>query len=250
MQHFSSNGVDIAYADIGEGKPILLIHGFGSNHAVNWQSTNWFHTLTEAGRRVIAMDVRGHGASAKLYTPGGYSPALMAEDAANLLDRLGIQRSDVMGYSMGGRIAATLAIFHPEKVKALIIGGMGMNLVEGIGGEEEIVAALEAPTLEDAVGETGRAYRKFAEQTRSDRHALAACIIGQRERVPADRLRTIRAPTLIAVGTRDKVAGSALRLAELIPGAEVLEIPNRDHMLATGDKTYKTGVLDFLDRHA
>ena len=250
MHHFSSNGVDIAYTDIGEGKPILLIHGFGSNHAVNWQSTNWFHTLTAAGRRVIAMDVRGHGASAKLYTADAYTPALMAEDAANLLDHLAIARADVMGYSMGGRIAATLAIAHPEKVRTLVIGGMGMSLVEGIGGEEEIVEALEAPTLDEAVGDTGRAYRKFAEQTRSDRRALAACIIGQRERVPADRLVTIRAPTLIAVGSKDKVAGSAHRLAELIPGAEVLEIPNRDHMLATGDKAYKAGVLDFLDRNA
>ena len=86
-----------------------------------------------------------------------------------------------MGYSMGGRIGAFLAIEHPAKVHSLIIGGMGFAMVEGIGGEEEIVAALEAPSLEDAVGETGRAYRKFAEQTRSDRRALAACILGQRE---------------------------------------------------------------------
>jgi pimeloyl-ACP methyl ester carboxylesterase len=249
MQHFSSDGVDIAYADIDEGQPILLIHGFGSNYAVNWQATNWIHTLTNAGRRVIAMDVRGHGASAKLYTTDAYSPALMAADAANLLNHLGIGRADVMGYSMGGRIAATLAILHPERVKTLIIGGMGINMVEGIGGEDEIVAALEAPTLEEAVGETGRGYRKFAEQTRSDRRALAACIIGQRQSIAADQLARIHAPTLIAVGSKDKVAGSAERLAELIPAAQALQIPNRDHMLATGDRTYKAGVLDFLARH-
>jgi len=250
VQHFSSNGVDIAYTDLGAGPPILLIHGFGSNYAVNWQSTSWFDTLTAAGRRIIAMDVRGHGKSAKLYEPAAYRPALMAEDAANLLDHLRIERADVMGYSMGGRIAAVLTIEHPAKVKTLIIGGMGMGIVEGIGGAEEIVAALEAPTLEQAVGETGRTYRKFADQTRSDRRALAACIVGQRETVPADRLRAIRAPTLVAVGTRDKVAGSAHELARLIPGAEVLDIPNRDHMLATGDKVYKAGVLDFLMRHS
>jgi len=249
MQHFSSGGVDIAYTEIGEGQPILLIHGFGSNYAVNWQATNWIHTLTNAGRRVIAMDVRGHGASAKLYTTDAYTPALMAEDAANLLDHLGIQSADVMGYSMGGRIAATLAILHPQKVKTLVIGGMGINMVEGIGGEDEIIAALEAPTVEEATSEAGRGYRKFAEQTRSDRRALAACIIGQRQSVPAEQLRKIRAPTLIAVGSKDKVAGSAVRLAELIPGAEALEIPNRDHMLATGDRTYKAGVIDFLARH-
>jgi pimeloyl-ACP methyl ester carboxylesterase len=174
----------------------------------------------------------------------------MAEDAANLLDHLRIARADVMGYSMGGRIAAVLAIAHPEKVRALIIGGMGMGMVEGIGGEEDIVAALEAPTLKDAVGDTGRAYRKFADQTQSDRRALAACIIGQRERVPVEQIRTIRMPVLVAVGTQDKVAGSAHDLARLIPGAELLDIPDRDHMLATGDRVYKAGVLDFLKRHS
>lgn len=249
MHHFSSNGVDIAYADIGEGPPILLIHGYGSNHAVNWQSTSWFATLTDAGRRVIAMDVRGHGESAKFYEPAAYRPSAMAEDAANLLDHLDIAEADVMGYSMGGRIGAFLAIEHPAKVHSLIIGGMGFALVEGIGGEEEIVAALDAPSLDDAIGEIGRAYRKFAEQTRSDRRALAACILGQRETISPQRLCMIRAPTLVAVGEKDKVAGSAAALAELIPGAEVLAIPNRDHLLATGDRVFKAGVLDFLRRN-
>jgi pimeloyl-ACP methyl ester carboxylesterase len=248
MNHFSSDGVDIAYADSGSGPPILLIHGFGSNHAVNWDSTGWTYTLTDAGRRVIAMDVRGHGESAKLYDAAAYRPLLMAEDAANLLNHLDIPEADVMGYSMGGRVAALLAIEHPERVHALIIGGMGSALVEGIGGEEEIVAALLAPTLEEAVGDVGRAYRKFAEQTRSDRRALAACIVGQRETIPPDRLATIRAPTLVAVGEKDKVAGSAEGLARLIPNAEVLIIPNRDHMLATGDKAFKAAALDFLGR--
>ena len=249
MPHFSSDGIDIAYRDTGAGEPILLIHGFGSNYAVNWESTNWLHTLTTAGRRVIAMDVRGHGSSAKLYDSAAYRPAVMAEDAARLLDHLGIARTDVMGYSMGARIAVHLALAHPAKVKTLIIGGMGANLVHGIGGEEEIVAALEAPSVEEAVGDVGRAYRKFAEQTRSDRHALAAAIIGQREVIPAERLKGLRLPVLIAVGAKDKVAGSPEALAALIPGAEVFVIPNRDHMLATGDKTYKAAVLDFLGRH-
>lgn len=248
MQHFSSKGTDIAYADDGDGPPILLIHGFGSNHAVNWEATGWTYTLLQAGRRVIAMDVRGHGASAKLYDAAAYAPGLMAEDAANLLGHLGVREADVMGYSMGGRIAATLAIAHPDLVHALVIGGMGQAMVDGIGGEEEIVAALEAPTLDDAVGDAGRGYRKFAEQTRSDRAALAACIIGQRVAIPAEQLATIRAATLVAVGEKDGVAGSAEGLARLIPDSEVLIIPKRDHMLATGDKVFKQGVLDFLHR--
>ncbi len=249
MNHFSSNGVDIAYTDSGSGPPVLLIHGFGSNHAVNWDATGWTFTLTDARRRVIAMDVRGHGESGKLYESSAYRPALMAGDAANLLTHLAIPAVDVIGYSMGGRIAARLAIDHPALVHSLVIGGMGLALVDGIGGEQEIVAALEAPTLEDAVGETGRAYRKFAEQTRSDRRALAACIMGQRETIPAGQLALIGAPTLIAVGEKDAVAGSAEGLAALIPNAEAFVIPKRDHMLATGDKAFKAAVLAFLDRH-
>lgn len=249
MPRFSSDGVDIAFADTGGGPPILLIHGFGSNRAVNWEATGWVYTLTEARRRVIAMDVRGHGESGKLYEADAYRPSLMAEDAARLLAHLEVPEADVMGYSMGGRIAATLAIDHPAVVHSLVIGGMGSALVEGIGGEEEIVAALEAPSLDDVTGDVGRGYRKFAEQTQSDRRALAACIIGQRETIPAGRLATIRAPTLVAVGEKDGVAGSAEGLAALIPGAEAFVIPRRDHMLSTGDKAFKARVLEFLAEH-
>ena len=216
MDHFSSNGVDIAYTEVGEGPPILLIHGFGSNHAVNWQSTSWFDTLTKARRHIIAMDVRGHGASEKLYRSEDYRPTLMATDAANLLDHLGIKSADVMGYSMGGRIAAVLAIEHPEKVKTLIIGGMGMGIVEGIGGEEEIVAALEAPTVEQAAGQTGIAYRKFAEQTSSDRRALAACIVGQRLFRPTNCGRSVPQPLLLW-GPKTKLPAPPIASRHLSP---------------------------------
>ncbi len=110
MQFFDSDGVRIAYIDFapasGAGDPVLLVHGFASNHAVNWVNTMWVKTLTRAGYRVIALDNRGHGQSEKLYEPAAYTPAVMAEDARRLLDHLGIERADVMGYSMGARIAA------------------------------------------------------------------------------------------------------------------------------------------------
>jgi pimeloyl-ACP methyl ester carboxylesterase len=248
LPHFLSDGIDIAYLDEGTGEPILLIHGFGSNKAVNWTSTGWVDLLKKDGRRVIALDNRGHGESEKLYRPADYHPRLMAADAANLLDHLGIQRADVMGYSMGGRIAAFLAIGQPRKVRSLILGGIAFALVEGIGREDEIIHALKAESIDDAQGDAGRAYRKFAEQTRSDRQALAACMEAQRVSLTPDDLSRIGVPALIAVGTKDRVAGSAEKLARLIPDAEVLEIPNRDHMLATGDRAFKQGVIAFLDR--
>ena len=249
-EHFSSDGVDIAFLDQGEGEPILLIHGFASNIVVNWGATGWIDTLKRAGRRVIAMDVRGHGQSARPHDPEAYRVERLAGDAANLIDHLGLGRADVMGYSMGGRIAAFLAIDNPGKVRSLIIGGLGMALIDGMGGEDEIVAALEAPSLDDVKADPGRAYRKFAQQTGSDLKALAACMRVARENLAPEQLAMIDVPVLIAVGENDKVAGSPEELATFIPNSEVLVIPRRDHMLATADRTFIAAVLDFLRRRS
>jgi pimeloyl-ACP methyl ester carboxylesterase len=248
VQHFSSNGVDIAFNVYGEGEPILLIHGFASSVAVNWRSTSWIDTLTADHRQVIGFDVRGHGASTKLTDPAAYRLALLAGDAVNLLDHLGLGRVDVMGYSMGSRIAATLAIAQPKRVRSLVIGGMGSHLVDGLMSVDAISAALEArpgTVIDDPVA---AGYRTFAERTRSDLAALAACMRGQRETIPAEQLRQITVPVLIAVGTKDERVGSAAELAALIPNSEILDIVGRDHMLATGDRQFKAGVLDFLHR--
>ena len=121
MQSFDSDGVRIAFIDVeasrGPGDPVLLIHGFASSHAVNWVNTLWVKTLTGAGYRVIAFDNRGHGRSDKLYDPAAYHSSIMAEDGRRLLDHLGLERADVMGYSMGGRITAHLALQHPDRVR-------------------------------------------------------------------------------------------------------------------------------------
>lgn len=245
---FQSEGLDIAYIDEGAGEPILLIHGFASNMTVNWRSTGWIDTLKRDGRRVVAFDNRGHGASAKLYDPESYRPGLMARDAANLIDCLGIARADVMGYSMGARIAAFLALDQPDRVRSAVFGGMGMAMVEGMGSEEQIASALEAPSLDALAGNAYRIYREFAEQTGADLKALAACIRGSRETVGPERLAQLAVPVLVAVGTRDAVAGSGDGLARLIPTAQALDIPGREHLPATGDKVFKAGVLEFLAR--
>ena len=115
---------------------------------------------------------------------------------------------------------------------------------------ENIADALEAPSLAAVPDETGRLFRSFAEQTKSDLPALAACIRGSRQTLSREQIAGLRVPALVAVGTQDDVAGSAHELAALMPGARALDIPNRDHMLAVGDKAFKTGVLDFLNQRA
>jgi pimeloyl-ACP methyl ester carboxylesterase len=248
MPSFSHDGVEIAFLDQGEGEPIVLVHGFASNKDVNWVAPGWVATLTGAGRRAIALDNRGHGASAKLYDPAAYHSRLMAEDVRALLDHLGLPCADVMGYSMGARITAYLALAHPDRVRSAVLGGLGSQLVDGIGLPETLAEGLEAPSLAAVSDPTARTFRSFAEQTKSDLRALAACLRGSRQTLSRAEVERIAVPLLVAVGSKDTIAGSPQELAALIPGAQALTIPNRDHMLAVGDKVFKAGVLDFLAR--
>ncbi len=246
LQTFSSDGVDIAYIDEGAGDPVLLIHGFASNVRVNWVEPGWVRLLTGAGYRVIAYDNRGHGESAKLYRLEDYGAPLMAEDARRLLDHLGLARADVMGYSMGARITAFLALAHPERVRSAVFGGLGINMVRGVAGTGPVAKALEADSIDDVTNPTARTFRAFAEQTKSDLKALAACIRSARAPITAEDVGRLACPVLVAVGTEDVVGGAAADLAALIPGAKVLDITGRDHMKAVGDRAYKEGVLAFL----
>jgi pimeloyl-ACP methyl ester carboxylesterase len=246
MTYFDSDGVRIAYEEAGKGPPVLLIHGFASNARVNWRDTGWFATLTGAGRRVVALDNRGHGESEKLYDPALYSAAIMAEDARRLLDHLGIARTDIVGYSMGARITAFLAINYPDQVRRAVLAGLAENLLKGFNQNEAIAAGLEAPSLTDVTDPGPRSFRAFAEKTKSDLKALAACMRSERTKIDRDMLRTITVPVLVVAGDKDDVAGSVAPLVEAIPGARGLTLPNRNHMNAVGDKAFKAAVVDFL----
>ena len=209
---------------------------------------SWTSELTKAGFRVIALDNRGHGESTKLHDAESYGIGVLAGDVLALMVHLDIARADLMGYSLGARIGAYIAVHHPERVRSLVSGGLGLVLVEGGLPSENVALALEANSLDDVTDPQGRTFRAFADQTRSDRRALAACLRGTRLQMTREEAASITTPMLIAVGTTDDVSGSASALAEIIPHAQVLDIPNRDHMRAVGDKVYKAGVLDFLSR--
>jgi pimeloyl-ACP methyl ester carboxylesterase len=249
MQFFDHDGFNLAFIDQGNGEPVLLIHGFASSHSVNWVTPGWVKTLTEAGYRAIAFDNRGHGASSKSYEPEDYRAQKMAGDAAALLDHLGIPRAHVMGYSMGARIAAFMALDYPEKVATLILGGLGEGMVKGVGDWDPIADALLADDPASIRHPRGRMFRTFADQTKSDRRALAACIETSRDLIGADEVAGIYQPTLVAVGTTDDIAGSPTVLADLMPHGEAFAIEGRDHMLSVGDRTFKKRVLEFLREH-
>jgi len=196
------------------------------------------------------VGVVGHGDSGKLYDVEAYHIPTMAGDVAALMDHLKIERADVMGYSLGARMMAWLALSQPQRLRSAIFGGIGMALIEGGGPGENVAEALEASSLDEVTDPVGRTFRAFADQTRSDRRALAACLRGTRQLMTKEEAARIAVPVLIAVGTTDEIAGSAQALGQIIPGAQVLDIPNRDHMRAVGDKVYKTGVLEFLSERA
>jgi len=248
MPRFHNGSVEIAYLDEGEGDPILLVHGFASTKDVNWVYPTWVSELKKNGRRVIALDNRGHGESGKLYDPQAYDIGTMAGDVVALMDHLNIERADIMGYSLGARMTAWLSLHEPRRLRSAIFGGIGIGLIEGGGPGENVAEALEAPSLEQVTDPVGRTFRAFAEQTRSDRLALAACLRGSRRLLTRQEAAEIAVPVLIAVGTADEIAGSASSLGKIIAGSRVLDIPNRDHMRAVGDKVYKAGVLDFLSQ--
>ncbi len=255
FQTFDSSGVELAYSDrvlepqeggLGKGEPILLIHGFASNMFTNWEATGWNRFLLKAGYRVINIDNRGHGQSEKLYGDEDYGAPLMAEDAVRLLDHLGIGKAHVMGYSMGARICGFISFNHPSRVSSTVFGGMGYNMVRGIGASGPIAKGLLEPNVTDIKNDTVKTFRLFAESTGSDLKALAACIRSARTPITEQQLETIRTPVLVAVGTKDVIAGDAQRLAGLMPGAKVLPIVDKDHMKAVGDPGFKQGVLAFL----
>ena len=248
MPLFEHDNLNLSYFDEGEpsGDPVLLIHGFASNKTVNWVNPGWLKTLGDAGYRVIAIDNRGHGESDKPHDGEAYTPEVMAGDAAALLRHLRIDRAHVMGYSMGARITAFLCLAEPDMVRSAIFGGLGIGMVEGLGGWEGIATALRAPSIDDVTGDRPRMFRAFADQTKSDRLALAACIETSRKKLTPEQAGEIRAPALIAVGTKDDIAGSPHELAELMPNARALDIPGRDHMLAVGDRVFKSAALEFL----
>lgn len=253
MGRFDHDGFEIAFIDEpaaqGKGEPVLLIHGFASSLQVNWVGPGWIKTLTGAGYRAIAFDHRGHGSSSKSYDEADYTPSKMAGDAAALLDHLDIEKAHVFGYSMGARVAAFLALEGPERVATLILGGLGYGMVDGVGDWDPIADALTAEDPATVTHPRGKMFRAFADQTKSDRTALAACIATSRELLSEDDIGRISQPTLVAIGTKDDIAGSAQKLAALLPAGEAFDIEGRDHMLSVGDRAFKAKALQFLKDH-
>jgi pimeloyl-ACP methyl ester carboxylesterase len=247
MRHFRSfDDTDIAYLDEGAGPAVLLLHGFAADHRANWVAPGVVDALVGSGRRVVAADARGHGASAKPTDPARYAGTAMVDDARALLDHLSITAVDVVGYSMGSMVAARLVPREP-RARALVLGGIGDRALQGpppANGAR--IAALLTDDPSSITDPVGRDFRRFADRMGADRHALAAIQRAPNRRQPG-RFPDITVPTLVLIGDRDVLLGSPQQLADRIPGAIVRIVPG-NHITAVSTPAFRGAIVEFLDR--
>src|SRR3954470_160986 len=248
MESFTSfDGVRIAYTTAGEGPNALLLHGFAADHRANWVAPGVFDALVAAGRRVIALDARGHGESDKPHDPAAYENDAMARDARGLLDHLGVESVDIIGYSMGALISLRLVPEEP-RARSCVLGGIGGKVRGQRAFSPErrarLAAALEAGDPATGTHPPGHALRSFADHTGADRLALAAF---QRSATPEKRtqLDAFSVPTLVIVGDDDTLAGSPQELADRIPGA-IARTVKGSHLGAVADPAFAREIVEFV----
>jgi pimeloyl-ACP methyl ester carboxylesterase len=246
----ASDGVTLAFESVGEGPPVVLVHGFGSSAHQNWKSTGWYGSLAEAGYCVLAMDCRGHGESGKPHDPESYGHDRMSEDIAQVMSAAGVQSAPLIGYSMGGFLALRLAAHRPERISCIALGGVGEYYLRGrrIADEASRNSLADALLAPDKSHLTGRArmFREFADQPGKDRLALAACMRAMSQGLDPDILATIVQPVLVVCGDLDDVAGAPGPLAAAFPQGEAVTIAGRDHMSAVGEPRTRQAVVEFL----
>jgi pimeloyl-ACP methyl ester carboxylesterase len=242
----SFDGTKIAYADRGEGAPVLLLHGFASDHRGNWVAPGIVDALVAAGRRVIAADARGHGASDKPHDPAAYADDAMVRDALCMLDQLGLEEFDVAGYSMGAMVAARLAAREAPRLRSLILAGVGGNATPPRPGgpDSKLAAALETDDTRSIRDPIARGFRFFAQRSGADRLALAAIERGNAHRSPVD-FDAITMPVLVLAGEADTLIQPPDELAARLQDARLERVPG-DHLSAVGQPAFKQAIVRFL----
>ncbi len=248
----SFDGVELAFEVRGEehgAPPVVLHHGFGVDANVNWIATGVMDALVDAGRRVVALDARGHGQSDKPHDPAAYGEGAMARDLSALLDLIGAPSVDLVGYSMGAIVSLMVAAQGEPRLRRLVVGGVGSGVVE-LGGVDTralpidtVVAALQTDDPSSIAHPGAAWFRTVADTIGADRAALIA-IARSRNAVPFD-LGRIAVPTLLVAGDEDPLAARPEILSAAIPGAR-LELLSGDHVTVFGDPRLAPTIVDFV----
>jgi pimeloyl-ACP methyl ester carboxylesterase len=261
---FDSNGVRIHYIVVGEGEPVLLIHGFSVDIGRNWATPGIIKALSR-DYQVIALDNRGHGQSDKPHDPKKYG-AEMTEDAVRLLDHLKTDKAHVVGYSMGARVTAELLASHPDRLLTATLGGFGAIRTDP--GQMRFWGEL-AESLEQGRGigpllvrltPPGRPKPTEAEiaavnariNATGDMKALAALLRGsQRTALTREKQSANRVPTLGLVGSIDVGAlAGAEDLKHHMANYDLVVIDGADHMNAVGRPQFIKSLKEFLGKHS
>lgn len=251
MPTLDVDGVTIAYADQGEGDAVVLVHGFAASVAENWERSGWVSMLARAKRRVVAIDLRGHGKSAKLYDPADYSLDIFVRDVVAIVEHLQLKKPDLIGFSLGARVVLQSLLQRPERFLLGVLCGVGELLLNPRADRdtEEFARAMEAPNAQAISDDMARRFRLFAEGQGQDLKALAAVSRGLNASGrgwSAAELGDIKNETLVIAGTGDDLAGAPEPLARAFHNAKAVRVPGCGHMDCLVQPMFKGAVMDFL----
>lgn len=255
VEKFTSfDGIEIAYytwGEVGALPPVVLHHGFIANADLNWVQPGVVRALVTAGRQVVALDARGHGASAKPHDPDFYGEGKMAQDLSRLFDIIGGEQFDLAGYSMGA-IVSLIAASQDARIRRLVVGGVGGRIAgrdeseaRSPTGDPSFVAAMQAQDTSTITNPIAKAFRSFADRVGSDREALAAQLIARHKGVIP--LSQISAPTLLITGDSDPLATEPEKLAAAIPNVQTLLLPG-DHLGIVRLPRFTNALVEFLSQ--
>lgn len=251
MTTLSVNGAEIWYSDQGQGDGVVLVHGFAASTQENWVKAGWVAMLTRANRRVVSIDLRGHGQSGKPHDPSSYSISLMANDVLAVVEHLQIKKPDLIGFSLGARVVFELLLQRGDRFLLGVACGVGELLINPTEERDPEIGAkaMEAASADDIGDDMARRFRLFAEGQGQDLKALAAVSRGLGASTApwtAERLSKIKNEMLIVAGSGDDLAGSPEALARVFANAKAKRIPGCGHMDCLTQPMFKAAVMDFL----
>ena len=244
VQHWTaSDGVDLAFHELGSGRPVVLLHGLFSDANMNWIKFGHAAHIAERGFRVIMPDLRAHGLSGRPHEPEHYPVGVLARDLRELVSHLGLGDFDLGGFSLGSRTTVE-GVGEGLKPRRAILGGAGLDGLRHW--ERRKNFFLEAIELFDRVprGDPHWLSIQFMKSQKIDR-VSAALLLQSFADAFIDWLKAFTMPTLVVCGSEDDDNGSAEELADALPNAMFKEVPGT-HMSSVTKPKFGTAIADFL----